>query len=60
MSWVTCQEHQCGGSSEVTLAASGRKAGTNKHVSVNDSHLHCAFRTIHCEHAVFNGPDLIF
>lgn len=33
MSWVKCQEQECGGSSEVTLAASGRKAGTNKSTS---------------------------
>ncbi len=39
MSWVKSQEHHLEGSSEVTLAASGRRAGTNKRVSVNDSPL---------------------
>ncbi|DBA98890.1 TPA: hypothetical protein ACH3X1_014641 [Trebouxia sp. C0004] len=33
MSWVMCQEQQCRGSTEVTLAASGRRAGTNKRAS---------------------------
>ncbi len=60
MSWVRCEEQQCGGSTEVTLAASGRKAGTNKRVSVNDPLLHCAFPMIHCQYVVINVPDLIF
>ena len=59
MSWVKCQEQQCGGS-EVTLAASGRKAGTNKSVSVSDSLLHCAFQTIHCQYVVFTVSRLTF
>ncbi len=59
-SWVTCQKQHIEGSSEVTLAASGRKAGTNKRVSVNDSLLLYGYQTIHCQYAVFNVPDLTF
>ncbi|KAL0032713.1 hypothetical protein WJX79_005436 [Trebouxia sp. C0005] len=33
MSWDKCQEQQCGVGTEVTLAASGRRAGTNKRTS---------------------------
>lgn len=60
MSWDKCQEQQCGVGTEVTLAASGRRAGTNKRVSVNDSLLHCAFQMVHCQYVEVNVPDLTF
>jgi hypothetical protein len=57
-SWVKCQEQHLGGSTEVTLAASGRRAGTNKRVSVNDSPVHRGYQTVHFHNVKFNVPDL--